>query len=284
MSTEKRCTRSEQQLLQDWLAQTRFEAEVLANNRYCGNWRIELSGHFAMPFHLIGAGGCLLRTATGCCELQEGDWLFFARDSWHELLPLPGQETAVIVLCGQIQAPGLQQPSVFDWLPDVWHVRQLQDRAGERLRLLTELFVHEAYADAADNRQILNRLCEALLAMLLRDYAAALDGQGVLQAAQDPRLARALLAMHRQPASPWTVEELASVAAMSRTGFAVAFHEQTGLSPMEYLTRWRMHKAISLLQTRTRVDRVAECVGYQSESAFRKAFKRVTGQPLSAYR
>ena len=102
--------------------------------------------------------------------------------------------------------------------------------------------------------------------------------KGWLRAIFDPQLGTALSALHDKVNAPWTVESLAESAGMSRSAFAARFKELLGQTPLEYVTEWRMQKAIQLLEQRDKklID-VAQSVGYESDAAFSKAFKRVVG-------
>jgi len=101
---------------------------------------------------------------------------------------------------------------------------------------------------------------------------------GFLAALKDERIARALAALHRSPGKDWRVDSLAHEAGMSRTVFAERFAALLGRTPMQYLAAWRMHLAEEMLKLRrASVAQVAERLGYQTETAFRRAFKRVRG-------
>ena len=101
----------------------------------------------------------------------------------------------------------------------------------------------------------------------------------------DPHIGRALAAMHADPTRAWTVELLAREAGLSRSGFANRFSAMLGITPMDYLKRWRMQIARALLATQgASVAEAAEQAGYRSEAAFSRAFKSETGYAPSAYR
>ena len=116
--------------------------------------------------------------------------------------------------------------------------------------------------------------------------AAAGDAQtGWLAALADARIGPALRAMHKDMARAWTVESLASAASLSRSAFAQRFRERVGQAPLEYLTQWRMFKAGNMLgQGNAALGTIAGAVGYESETAFSKAFKREKGMAPGAWR
>jgi AraC-like DNA-binding protein len=126
---------------------------------------------------------------------------------------------------------------------------------------------------------VLDRLAEAMFVLVLRHHMArAPELTGFLAALKDERVARALAALHRRPGESWRVNTLAREAGMSRTVFAERFVALLGRTPMQYLAAWRMHLADEMLRAhRSSVAQVAERLGYQTETAFRRAFRRVRG-------
>lgn len=127
------------------------------------------------------------------------------------------------------------------------------------------------------SRMILDRLTQVLLLQVLRDHA--------LSAELHPQLGPALKALHDNLGHPWTVGELAQVAAMSRSTFFLRFKETVGMTPLDYLLRLRMHAAARTLKdTKDTVASIAAAVGYGTESSFSAAFKRFTGRSPGEYR
>lgn len=129
-------------------------------------------------------------------------------------------------------------------------------------------------------------MAELVFVSLVRSHLlqAPADTQGWLRGLTDPCIARALQALHADPATDWTVATLAQVAGLSRTVFSTRFSELVGASPIEYLTRWRMHLAADRLsRERPNLTQLAFELGYTSDAAFRSAFKRYHGVPPSRY-
>ncbi len=133
---------------------------------------------------------------------------------------------------------------------------------------------------------VATRLAEVLFIQILRAHIASEPerNRGWLRAIFDPQIGTALSAIHKNVNTPWTVESMAEAAGMSRSAFAARFKEVLGQTPLEYVTEWRMQKATQLLQQRDKklID-VARSVGYESDAAFSKAFKRVVGANPSDY-
>ena len=145
----------------------------------------------------------------------------------------------------------------------------------------------EMAEQAPGSEVVANRLGEVLFIQALRAHIASeveWRNKGWLRAIFDPQVGAALSAVHDSVNTPWTVESLAAAATMSRSAFAVRFKELLGQTPLEYVTEWRMQKAMQLLQQRDKklID-VARLVGYDSDAAFSKAFKRVVGANPSEY-
>lgn len=136
-------------------------------------------------------------------------------------------------------------------------------------------------------QEILGRLSELLFVEAVRGHIEKLsaDATGWLAALRDPSLSRALAALHARPAHPWTAEELAKEACLSRSAFAERFASVVGLPPMSYLTRWRMLLAGQRLrESSDTIAQIAATVGYESEFTFSRAFRRQMGSAPGAWR
>ncbi len=145
----------------------------------------------------------------------------------------------------------------------------------------------EMAEQAPGSEVVATRLAEVLFIQALRAHIASGEGRrnkGWLRGIFDPQIGSALSAIHDRVNTPWTVESLAEAAGMSRSALAVRFKELLGQTPLEYVTEWRMQKAMQFLQQRDKklID-VARSVGYESDAAFSKAFKRVVGANPGEY-
>jgi AraC-like DNA-binding protein len=164
-------------------------------------------------------------------------------------------------------------------LPDVVIARD-----QPRLATLMQLVGEETRERRPARELVLERLLEVLLIEALRSGTQTTATPGLSRGLADDRLAAALHAMHARPAHPWTVADLATEAALSRSAFFARFSRIVGLPPMEYLLAWRMALAKQLLRGRElAMDQVAERVGYKSASAFSVAFARYAGSPPARY-
>ena len=151
-----------------------------------------------------------------------------------------------------------------------------------------QLLASEMAEPAPGSEVMVNRLADILFIQCVRARIASGSENcksGWLRAIFDPKIGEALKAMHERVENPWTVETLAAAAGMSRSAFALRFKELLGETPLEYLTNWRMYKATGLLQEDDKkMFEVAKSVGYDSDAAFSKAFKRVLGVAPREYR
>ena len=164
-------------------------------------------------------------------------------------------------------------------LPRLVHVRG-ESRLATRVQLVGE----ESRASRPARDVILAHLLEVLLIEALRSSAGTAASPGLVRGLADERLAAAIRCMHENPATPWTVAQLAKQAALSRSAFFDRFNRAVGVAPMEYLLAWRMALAKSLLRkNEVGVAAVAERVGYSSASTFSVAFTRHVGLPPTHY-
>src|SRR5262249_37776880 len=153
---------------------------------------------------------------------------------------------------------------------------------GGWLESLARLAVPESASPRTRSETVLARASELMFVEVIRRYLTTLPPEqtGWLAGLRDPFVGRALAALHDRPAEAWTVESLAKEAALSRSALAERFTQLIGEAPMQYLTRWRMQLAATLLRSRNvSVFEAATEVGYASEAAFSRAFKKVVGVP-----
>ena len=262
-----------------------------------------------MMFHLVLAGGCLLQVGNGepvevgagdVIMLPRGDALMLADASappaesifgclppfpWLEpvQLTLGGDGPRTTIICGFLHTDeAILGPLIAD-LPSLVVVRTAT--ALPRLKAMLAYTVEELQAGRPGSPSIVNRLTEVLFIEVLRHTLIDSEHTTLLAALRDPIVGRTLAALHGDPARPWTVEEMARAAASSRTLVAERFHALVGCPPAEYLARWRMQLAARRLHDgRQSTAAVAESVGYQSESAFNRAFQRYLGETPAAWR
>ncbi|MDM5054741.1 AraC family transcriptional regulator [Aeromonas dhakensis] len=224
--------------------------------------------------HLLRRGELLLREEGGePLLLTEPTLILYARGQAHRLEPR--QLAGCDLVCASVSfGPAGDSPLQLA-LPDTL-VLPLQT-IPTIAPVLTLLF-EEAFAERYGQPPILSRLLEVLLILLLRHLVEqGLCRQGMLAGLSDPRLARAIAAMHQRGDEPWTVATLAREAGMSRARFAAHFQALTGQTPLDYLTRWRMVLASQQLLAGESITQVALGAGYSGGTAFGRAFEREFG-------
>jgi AraC-like DNA-binding protein len=170
-------------------------------------------------------------------------------------------------------------------LPPFVHLRVEQNRS-HKLQSLIDLLRLEVSAAETGSLPIVRRLAEALFLSTIRAYLQNPDGprHGLLAALADAQLVRPLDQMHADVARPWTLEDLARTAHMSRSSFAAKFRSTVGETPLDYLASLRMERARALLREGVPMAEIAGQVGYESAVSFTRAFRRVTGRTPGAYK
>lgn len=230
--------------------------------------------------HMLRAGR-LRVTSNGHAALllDEPSLVFYMAPARHRLSPLSdGADT----VCASFEfGAGLYNPLITA-LPGVVTVKlaELQNLAAT-----TEALFAEAAGEHCGRQAILNRLVEVLIIQLLRELMDQGRIQtGLLAGLSNPRLVKAINAIHADPRRAWRLTELALLANMSRARFAVNFRETVGTTPMAYLTDWRLSVARSLLRLGKSVQTVSDEVGYASASALSRAFTAQSGMSPSEWR
>ena len=172
-------------------------------------------------------------------------------------------------------------------LPPVFKVSIRNDASGRWLENSIRFSANDADASRAGGEAVLAKLAEVLFVETLRAYITQLpaDQTGWLAGARDPEVGKTLALMHRNPAHPWTIASLAKEAGISRSVLAERFRHYLKESPMAYLTRWRLQLGAQMLaSTSHSVAQIAPEVGYESEAAFNRAFKREFTVPPARFR
>lgn len=256
-------------------------------------------------FHVVAAGGFELEMDTGDrLELDRGDMALVTHGAGHRLRSEPGAAAPGILdldreevseryevlrhggggahtrlVCGAVRFDHPAARNLVAALPDVIRIEGggVDDEAMEgTLRLLAA----ETRNPRPGGEAVITRLSDILVIQAIRAWIGAADAAraGWLGALRDPQIGAALALIHSDPARAWTVAELAGELAMSRSAFAARFTELVGEPVVQYLTRWRMQVATEALrEDGATVAELAGALGYRSEAAFARAFKRVVG-------
>jgi AraC-like DNA-binding protein len=197
-----------------------------------------------------------------------------------------GQGAGVFLIGGRFTFDEDAAGLLLDNLPPVFHISAARDEASV-LRWVLEHLAEELGDTHPGASLMAAHLTHILLVQALRAFLASEErpASGWLAALSDPKIGAAIRLMHASPARRWTLAELAQAAGMSRTAFALQFKAKVNVAPLNYLLRWRMRLAAQALRTSNRtVSSIALSLGYDSESAFSSAFKRVTMHAPLHYR
>jgi AraC-like DNA-binding protein len=262
-------------------------------------------------FHLVASGRFWLEVEGGGGEwLEAGDLALVPHGEGHVLASEPGVDAPGILeldreivserfeyvrhdgggarttlICGAVRFEHPAASRLVDALPPIIRVDASDAERAEWMQSTLRLIASEARALRPGGEAVITRLADVLVVQALRWWLASDPAArtGWLGALRDPRIGRAIALIHRDPAGPWTVESLAKELSMSRSAFAARFTELVGEPAMKYVTRWRMHVAHAALRDEgATIAQLASRLGYRSEAAFARAFKRVMGIPPGA--
>ncbi len=282
----------EYDIVSDVFRSLRLRAWIFKQGSYCGAWALDATGSARVTLHLIGRGQAWVHTEDERDPLpvRGGDLVMFPHGNWHQLsgtprrepglnLPTAGEGPFTTLLCAIVEFEARGVNPIIQALPRAIVVRSEDQGTSAELHALSRMMLAEYETNGAGRAGVLDRLAEVMFVLVLRHHMQrAPELAGFLAAVKDERIARALTLLHRAPGRDWRVNALAREAGMSRTVFAERFASFLGQTPMQYLASWRMHLADGMLREgRMSVAQIAAQVGYRTESAFRRAFKRVRG-------
>ncbi|MCA0869224.1 AraC family transcriptional regulator [Seohaeicola saemankumensis] len=196
----------------------------------------------------------------------------------YETLEYGGGGAETRAMYGIVRFDHAAGQRIMELLPDVLKIDTWSAHSGAWLQSTLQFIAREARELRPGGETVMTRLADVVVIEAIRTWinTAPEANRGWLQAVRDERIGRAIVAMHRQPARDWSVEDLARTAGRSRSAFSARFTGLVGQAPMQYLTEWRMQLARTrLLETSQPLSAIAIELGYQSEPAFSRAFKRV---------
>ncbi|MBV2150119.1 AraC family transcriptional regulator [Sphingobium sp. AS12] len=273
---------------------------VITQSEMIAPWALLVPSEIRVAIHLVRRGGCWLRMPGAApLYLAEGDIVLIPSALAHILSdatdtpPLPLEEGLAVarqraldgeqggkwagLLCAEITFDHAARHPLAGMLPEVIHIPSDEAKRGEALPALARMLLEEVERQRAGSEIVVARLLDALLVLIVRHWleTQTAPNAGWLGALRDPKILRALSAMHHDPRHSWSVAELAARAGMSRAAFARRFSRLVGQAPLGYLAQWRMNVAAKLLRsTESSVENVALSVGYDSATAFGNAFRR----------
>ena len=203
----------------------------------------------------------------------------------YEILRHGGGGAPTTLICGAVRFDHPAARNLVEILPPLLHIEASASPQGDWMQSTLRLMAVEARELRPGGEAVITRLGDILVIQAIRSWIETDPAarSGWLGALQDPQIGRALSLIHRDPARDWTVAALADELAMSRSAFAARFTELVDEPAMQYVTRWRMNVALNALKEEgATVGELADRLGYRSEAAFARAFKRVMGAPPGA--
>jgi AraC-like DNA-binding protein len=287
-----------------WVAETPAGSSIVA--------RIFPDSEHLIPYHVVTSGSCWVAViGEQSMRLSAGDIVVFPHGHAHVMSSAPGMRSSpdmsrfrrptdgrlpfnitmgdtspepTHLVCGYLGCDTRPYNPLLAALPSLIRV---SDKAGGALRAYVQLAQAESKDPRIGDDAVLGRLSELMFVEVVRRYLETLpaDRTDWLAGLRDPSIGRAITALHRSPARDWTLQSLAREVGVSRSVLAERFTQFVGRPPMQYLTNWRIQLAANeLLGGTDNVAVVANRVGYESEAAFSRAFKKLVGEPPSAWR
>ncbi|MDH3968818.1 MAG: AraC family transcriptional regulator [Rhodospirillales bacterium] len=300
-------------VLSDILHAVHLSGAILGRAEFSSPWGVSSEGLTSPMFHIVLSGNGFIALEGGePIPLGTGDLIMMPHGHTHRLqsdrsvptvkftdlmvgnpprkpdiIRSGGSGAITAIACGHLAFDRGEMHPLLAQLPPLIHIRGGGNGAHDWLETTSQLISSELRAERMGTAALLDRLGGVLFIQVVRAYVESLppNQAGWLGALRDPRIGGALELIHEAPAQAWSIGELACEVGMSRSAFAGRFKALVGETPMQYLTRWRMHRAAHYLRTEgLGVHDVAGRVGYESSATFSKAFKRYIGAAPAAYR
>lgn len=292
----------------------------MLNEEYVSPWKISIPDGNALrklitapidsriaAFHLVRKGSFELQTQDETLQVNNGEVVICTGGNSH--LMVKGQTETITpfeqlldktsnndnqqdknttaLICGVFLLGNVSNNPLINALPEVIHVDVSGHRGGKTLQLLANLLITQLEKPENANNFMTARILEMLCVEAIKDYVQSQSSSKAcwFSGLSDPKIGAALNQIHDHPGAPISVDYLAKGVGMSGSRFASRFREKIGMSPMNYVTRWRMNIASRLLiETKLTTETIARKVGYESPPAFSRAFNRQYNKPPARWR
>lgn len=261
-------------------------------------------------FHIVTSGSCVVEINNEFHHLNTGDLVFISKACGHavkgsekaealnlfshpvkqvsqcyETLELnPDDEKQTTILCGIVKIAHPAGEMLINEMPGIIVMKQNEHMFGGMMNEIVRLIAREAAGEFIGGETVITRLADVLVIQAIRNWIESSQSfeSKWINAIKDEKIGKALLEIHNRPQEPWTIESLGKEIGMSRTAFSNRFSEIVGEPVLSYLTNWRMNLAAMRVKDGEKVDLdFVESLGYKSESAFRRTFKKVIGKNIS---
>lgn len=310
--------------IDDALRSLKVAGSLLLRESYAGPWSVAVPdndklclllglprGTRAVAFHLVEFGHCEVRIpGRDSVLLRAGDMAVCFGGSSHVIAvgarsvpqtianllagkpnqrhpDVAGRAADTSLICGVFHLQYADFNPLVAALPDVLHTSLSRSGELHNLSGVARMLADEIERSPSGGGYVMERLVEVLCAEAIRACieTAPRNMVGWLRGVKDPVVGRAIASVHANPGADWSVSRLAGEVAMSPSRFSARFAESLGVSPMAYVTQWRMNVACrSLDASRVSVEQIAAKVGYESAAAFNRTFKKVVGLPPATWR
>ena len=284
----------------------RMSGTFYCRSEFTAPWGLDLPEmRECLMFHVVTAGSCWIEVAgTERRLLRTGDFALVPHGQGHVLRSEPGVAAAKLfdlprellseryeilrhggggaettMVCGAVQFDHPAALRVVSMLPKIITI-EASSPENEWILSAIRFMIAEAKAMRPGGDTVITRVSDILVIQTIRSWLEqdAKAKTGWLGALQDKQIGQAIALVHRDPLQPWTVRSLAATIGMSRSAFAARFMALVDEPPMHYVRRWRMHVAVTLLkESDASIGELADQLGYQSEAAFNRAFKKFIG-------
>ena len=282
---------------------------VYANSELSAPWGVEMPPMKGkMMFHIVTHGGCWLRFPDyEDVYLKPGELALMPRGEGHfissdvsvncqpffeipvskindrfEFMRYGGGGDKTLLTCGVLSFDHIVGEKLIAQLPPLIHMKSDGGQLESTLKALIQLMSEEAEMLGVGGETVVAHLADIIVIKAIRYWIehSPEASKGWLGALRHPKIGKALAVMHAHPETAWTIDRLAAQAGMSRSGFSAKFTEVIGVSAKQYLTEWRMNLArMKIMQSPVPLIELAEELGYTSEAAFSRAYKRIFGVP-----
>lgn len=304
--------------LSDILSKLRLAGTLYFRTSFTSPWSVRVPEFENVArFHFALKGRCLIRIEQEKPPvfLEQGDLIIITRGAAHTLYCDPSTENSAMMIdrvveesgftgvgalvygelgtdhetqlvCGHFAFGKDAHHPLIDALPSHIHIKNYGEASGVWLENTLKLIGAEAGKEYLGSNLIALKMSEIIFAQALRYY---LEEEGhntpILAGFSDPYIARALAAIHNAPGSSWTLKRLSEIAGLSRTAFTTRFSQCVAMTPLGYITNWRMQIArIQLATTNEPIVEIAENAGYRSEAAFSRVFRKHNSNAPATYR
>lgn len=269
--------------LSDILRLLNLRASVYFHSSFCGRWSLDSSDEYLSTFHLVARGSCQLDIPSSNTQLilRGGDLLVLPKNVPHSIKEnlvdsdASENERFTSLICGYFDFRLQRHNPILEALPDYVHIKSEDLAQSSILDDVLRFMSYETGSASPGADVIVDKLSEILFIYAIRAHIQQSDTKpSYLALLMDSKLSLVIKAIHEAPEENWSVAGLAEKVGMSRSAFARYFQEKSALTPMQYVTSYRMHFAYKALEeTGQSVAQIADDTGYGSEVSFRKAFK-----------